>query len=96
MSLALEQIAHPALCEYVNMYSNRLSILSSWGLWVSLVVLCPLPSSLLCKSSQFTLGLSLFGSYGPLFSIPRLATHVPPPEQSLLLYLTIKTLYWLF
>ncbi len=37
MSLALEQIAHPALCEY----SNRLNVLSSWGLWVSLVVFCP-------------------------------------------------------
>jgi uncharacterized membrane protein len=88
MSLALEQIAHPALCEYVNMYSNRLNILSSWGLWVSLVVLCP--ALYYVKAHNLPLGYLSFFSYGPLFSSPRLATHVPPPEQSLLLYLTIK------
>jgi hypothetical protein len=53
-----------------------------------------LPGFLLCELSQLTLGLSLSFN-GPPFSIPRLVTCLLPPEQSLLIYLTIIRLFWI-
>jgi hypothetical protein len=83
MSLALEQIVHPALCEYVNMYSNRLNILSSWSLWVSLVVLCP--ALYYVKAHNLPLGyLSFFPM--DLYSLSRASPLTYRPLNSLCSY----------
>jgi hypothetical protein len=55
MSLALEQIVHPALCEPLFKMIKCSVVLGSEGQFGGV-----LPSWLLCKLSQLTLELSLF------------------------------------